>query len=83
MFRILTQKAIGRKPIGRKSAKRAQTAIEYLLLLGVATVIALVGFKTFLPRVYTHSEFYFNRSAVGILDEPPICGLVDAGRIIP
>lgn len=78
MFRILTQKTVG-----KKRARRAQSAVEYLLLLGLAVVIALVGFKEFLPKAGRYSEIYYNRAANAIYDDPPICGLVDAGRIIP
>ena len=58
--------------------QKGQNAIEYLLLLGVATAIALVGFKTLLPKVNESSELYFNRSVNAILDTPP--GLANMER---
>ncbi|MCK5081819.1 MAG: class III signal peptide-containing protein [Candidatus Omnitrophica bacterium] len=54
--------------------RRAQTAIEYLLLLMVVVVIVLVGFKLSLPRVREASNLYYNRAAPAILGEPPRCG---------
>ena len=55
--------------------KKAQTAVEYMLLLGVVTAIALLGFKEFLPRVNRASEVYYNHAANAILGPPPLNGV--------
>ena len=60
------------KTIYSKSVHQAQAAIEYLLILAVATIIALVGFKVFLPKVNQSSEVYYNKAAQEILDAPPL-----------
>ncbi|MCK5180104.1 MAG: hypothetical protein KAR32_11285 [Candidatus Omnitrophica bacterium] len=54
--------------------RKAQTAIEYLLLLMTVAVIVLLGFKTYLPRVQETANIYYNRAAPGILGAPPRCG---------
>ena len=54
--------------------KKAQTAVEYVLLLTTVVAIVLVGFKLYLPRINESSNVYFNRVAVGILGEPNRCG---------
>jgi len=54
--------------------KKAQTAIEYLLLLTAVVAIVLIGFKQYLPRIQQTSNVYFNRVAVGIYGEPSRCG---------
>lgn len=62
--------------------QKAQTAVEYLVLLGVTTVIVLVGFKEFLPKVNRSTELYFNYASNAILGPPPLNGLQEAGRIL-
>lgn len=64
------------------SFKKGQTAVEYLLLLGVVTAIILVGMKTYLPRFTGASNLYFNKAAVRILGDAPRCGngVVDTGE---
>ena len=54
--------------------RNAQTAIEYMLLLGVVVALVLVAFKTSLPKMRTSANTYFNRAAIGILGEPNPCG---------
>ena len=54
--------------------KKAQTAIEYILLLATVMAIVLIGLKTYLPTVMQASNVYYNRVAVGILGEPSHCG---------
>lgn len=54
--------------------RRAQTAVEYLLLLMTVAAIVLVGFKTYLPRIQDTANVYYNRAAPGILGTPPRCG---------
>ena len=53
---------------------RAQTALEYMLLLGTVMVIVLVGFKVYLPRTHNASDLYFNRVNYGIVGSGPHCG---------
>ena len=52
----------------------AQTAIEYMLLLGVVAAIVLIGMRTLLPRAGAASNVYFNSVAVGIMGKPNLCG---------
>ena len=54
--------------------RRAQTAIEYMLLLGVVVALVLISFKTYLPRMRTSANTYFNRTVIGILGKPNPCG---------
>ena len=56
------------------SAPRAQTIVEYLLLLAVVVAIILIGFKKFVPRAGSYSELYYNRVSLGIMGEAPSCG---------
>lgn len=59
----------------RTSRKRnAQTAAEYLMLLGAVAVIVLVGFTTFLPRAQKESEGYFNTTLNTIYGNPSLNG---------
>lgn len=53
---------------------KAQTAIEYMLLLGVVVAVVLVAFKTLLPGMRVSANTYFNRAAIGILGKPNPCG---------
>jgi len=57
-----------------KKNKKAQSAIEYLMLLAAVVAIVLIGFKTYLPRILVTGNIYFNRVGVGIMGEPPRCG---------
>ena len=54
--------------------RRAQTAIEYLLLLMAVVAIVLIGFKLYMPRIQETSNIYYNRAASGIVGKPPSCG---------
>ena len=54
--------------------KKAQTAIEYMILLGAVVAIALVGIRTFLPSFQESANLYFNRASYGIMGDPPRCG---------
>jgi len=54
--------------------KKAQTAVEYMLLLAAVVAIVLVGFKVYLPSINESTNVYFNRAAVGIYGEPNRCG---------
>ncbi len=53
--------------------RRAQTAIEYLLLLAVVVAIVLVGFKYLVPQSRDASEEFYNKAAIGILGNAPVC----------
>ncbi len=64
--RILCQKSKGQK---------AQTAIEYLLLLGVVVSLVLIAFKTQMAsRIPQATELYFNRASTGIMGKQNPCG---------
>ena len=39
--------------------QRGQSAVEYLLLLGVVVFIVLVGFNTYMPRTQTQANLFF------------------------
>ena len=54
--------------------RRAQTAIEYLLLLMSVAAITLVGFRTYLNRVNETANLYYNRAVPGIVGPPNRCG---------
>ena len=54
--------------------KKAQTAVEYILLLTTVVAIVLIGFRAYLPEVNEASNIYFNRVVPGIVGEPPRCG---------
>ncbi len=53
----------------RKKHIKAQSAIEYLLLLGVVVTVVLAGFQTFIPRTRDRQvkDDYFISSARGIM----------------
>lgn len=54
--------------------RRAQTAIEYMLLVGVVVALVLVAFKVYLPGTRISANTYFNRAFIGIVGEPNPCG---------
>ena len=54
--------------------KKAQTAVEYLLLLTTVAAVVLIGFRLYLPKVEEAGNIYYNRAAVGVLGAPPFCG---------
>lgn len=51
-----------------------QTAVEYMLLLGVVVAIVLVAFKVYLPRAKNSANIYFNRTSLRIMGDPNPCG---------
>ena len=51
--------------------KKAQTAIEYLLLLAVVVVIVFIALKDLLPMIGVSSNYYFNKAASAIMGDPP------------
>lgn len=55
-------------------AQKAQTAIEYMLLLGVVVALVLIAFKVSLPKMRVSANTYFNRAAIGIMGDPNPCG---------
>ncbi len=56
------------------SPNGGQTAIEYMLLLGVVVAAVLIGLRVSLPRTRVSAERYFNRTVIGILGAPNPCG---------
>lgn len=58
-----------------------QQALEYVLLLAIVVAIVLFGFRKYIPQTRNSSELYYNRVAVGILGEPPVCNkLLNPGQ---
>jgi len=53
---------------------KAQTAVEYMLLLAAVVSIVLVGFKSYLPTFQLTSNYYFNQVGIGVFDTPNKCG---------
>lgn len=58
----------------RARGKSGQTAVEYLILLGVVMAIVLIGMKTYLPRTGAASNLYFDRVTNTLLGAPNPCG---------
>ncbi len=54
--------------------KKAQTALEYMLLLTVVMTVVLVGFRAYLQDAQEASNILYNRIAPAILGEAPECG---------
>ena len=54
-----------------RQLKKAQAAIEYMLLLGVLTIVALTGFKAFVPKTKENSELFFNKTAERVMGDLP------------
>lgn len=54
--------------------KKAQTAVEYMLLLAAVVSIVLIGFKSYLPSFQLTSNYYFNQVGTGVLGMPSRCG---------
>ena len=55
----------------RPSRRRAQTAIEYLLVLGVVTAIVLVGFRIFVPLARDDANRYYLSLLRGVYGNTP------------
>ncbi len=53
---------------------RGQSAVEYLLLLGVVVAIVLVGFQKYVPKTYNAANTYFNAVSNNIMGAPNRCG---------
>ena len=51
--------------------REGQTAIEYLVLLGVITVIVLIAFRDMLPVIRLDAQAVVNQTARGIYGEFP------------
>lgn len=58
----------------KNKEKRGQTAVEYLLSLGVVVVIVLIGLNTYLPRTRQAANQYLQRVGEGVVGEPSSCG---------
>jgi len=50
--------------------REGQTAIEYMLLLGIVVSVVLVAFNSMLPRVQSASNMYFDKVAVSLMGDP-------------
>ena len=64
-----------------RRSREAQTAIEYLILLGVMVTIVLVGFKVYLHKAGDEAGNFFNAAAIGIMDEAPDAMVVNPARV--
>lgn len=51
--------------------RAGQTAMEYLILLGIMTVIALTAFQTLVPDAVSRTNGHFNVAAVNIVGDLP------------
>lgn len=56
------------------SARKAQSAVEFMLLLAVVVSIVLIGFRTFLQRTHDASGVFFNNISTGVMGKPSACG---------
>ena len=54
--------------------RQGQTAVEYLLSLGVVVTLVLVLLNSYLPRTRQASNQYLQRVGNGIVGEPNPCG---------
>ena len=54
---------------------KGQTAMEYMLLFAIVSVVVLFAFADWLPRVSTVSEKYFNKVGTEIMGDQ-VTGLV-------
>ncbi len=48
-----------------------QAAMEYLIVLGLMTVIALTAFRTMVPTALEKTKGHFNAAAVNIIGDLP------------
>ena len=61
--------------------RKGQTAIEYMILLGVVVALVLIAFKTQLPRMRVSANIYFNRAMLGIIGSRTPAGTGSAARL--
>jgi len=54
-----------------KITQKAQSIIEYLLLLGVIVAITLIGFKKYFPRIQKAKNVYFNKIGHDLVGKEP------------
>jgi Flp pilus assembly pilin Flp len=52
-------------------SRAGQTAMEYLILLGIMTVIALTAFQTLVPDAVSRTNGHFNVAAANIVGGLP------------
>jgi Flp pilus assembly pilin Flp len=65
--------------IRRKEKPSGQTAIEYLILLGIVTAVALIGFHTFVPQSRQYTEQYFNQVTNRLYGATPVTRTLNPG----
>lgn len=56
------------------SPQKAQSAVEYMLLLTVVAAIVLLSMKTLFPRVNRSGEVFYNKTTYALLGEGHHCG---------
>src|SRR3989338_8892794 len=54
-----------------RGPKKAQAAIEYLLLFAIVAMIVFIGFRYTLPRSGEIANAYFQKTSQGIMGEAP------------
>jgi len=59
------------KRAGTGTMRRAQTAIEYLLLFGLTAIIVFVAFQHLLPQIHDTAGSFYNAAGEGIAGDPP------------
>lgn len=55
----------------RPFRRSGQTAMEYLIILGIMTVIALTAFRTLVPDAVSYTNGHFNVAVINIAGEQP------------
>lgn len=57
--------------ISKMYCRKAQTAVEYMLLLATVVVVVFVGFQSFFPKAQESTNALFDKQAYGIMGEVP------------
>ncbi|MBP9855529.1 MAG: class III signal peptide-containing protein [Candidatus Omnitrophica bacterium] len=58
----------------KKPQKKAQTAIEYMLVLAVIVASVMIAFPKYMPRITNAANTYYNKAASGIVGNGSRCG---------
>ncbi len=58
-----------------RTLREAQTAVEYLLLLGAVVVVVLLAFRTLIPQDQAAADGYFNAVARGVYGTPVVVNM--------
>jgi hypothetical protein len=60
-----------KRKLSCRKHERAQTAVEYMILLGTVTAVILVSFNTIMPQGQQMTEGFYNKASNLILGAPP------------